>query len=255
MGAPPPPTLGLSLHRGATAPSQRAPWDAMPRDIISEDRLGCLPSGLPAQGVGPTGAFEMNVGIGLGEGFGGGAAECGKQERGSGEGSCPPTPPQGCYGNTRAGGWLTFLPPMPEQEAHRRPPLSKRDGHFDLQTAPRFWHMSASLQPLLVGELTPGFDWASPWIRTHDLLKLLLTPPHPTMCRPPLALLNEVGTSRRPPGAMLWGTALCHRHPPAWPIGCALASVLPSGVTQASPLPFRVSLILFAISFALVCRG
>lgn len=90
VGAPPTtPTLGLSLHRGATAPSQRAPRDAMPRDIISEDRLGCLPSGLPAQGVGPTGAFEMNVGIGLGEGFGGGAAECGKQERGSREGSCP----------------------------------------------------------------------------------------------------------------------------------------------------------------------
>lgn len=54
--------LGLSLHQGATSPSQRAPRDATPRDIVSQDPLGCPPSGLPAQGVGPPGAFEMNVG-------------------------------------------------------------------------------------------------------------------------------------------------------------------------------------------------
>lgn len=69
------------------------------------------------------------------------------------EETCPK--PEGCYGNTRAGGCLAFLPPMLEQEAPGRPPLSKRDGHFDVWIAPPFWHMSTSLQPQLVGALTP----------------------------------------------------------------------------------------------------
>lgn len=101
--------------------------------------------------------------------------------------------------------------------------------------------------------------------RAHPMLRLGLSldshpqppetaPDPPDMCRPPLALFNETGASKRPPGVMLWGTALCHQHQPAWSTSCALASALPSGVTQASPLHFRVSLILFAISFALVCR-